>query len=126
MLKNGLSCKYIQKPWGYEIWLAENEKYAGKILHINKGSRFSLQYHKIKHETLYLYSGLCNITINNTTSLMNAGDCQEIKPGTVHRVEAINESELFEISTPELDDLVRLEDDYGRINNESNQKKEDR
>lgn len=118
MLKNGLTCKYIQKPWGYEIWIAKNDKYAGKIIHINKGCKLSLQYHKIKHETLYLHSGLCNITINKITSLMNPGECCEIKPGAVHRLEAVNESEIFEISTPELDDIVRLEDDYGRKDNE--------
>ena len=120
MLKNGLSCKYIQKPWGHEIWLAENDKYAGKIIHINKGYRLSLQYHRIKHETLYLHSGLCNIILNDITSVMNPGECQEIKLGTVHRLEAIDDSELFEISTPELDDIVRLEDDYGRIHKEGN------
>jgi mannose-6-phosphate isomerase len=117
MLKNGLHCKHIQKPWGYEIWLAENNKYAGKIIHINKGSRLSLHYHRKKHETLYLHSGLLSITINGITSLMNPGECQEIKPETIHRFEAIDKSELFEVSTPELDDVVRIEDDYGRINN---------
>ena len=97
MLKNGSSHKLIRKPWGYEIWFAQNDKYAGKILHIHKGSRLSLQYHKIKHETMYLSSGLCYLTINDSISKMKPGDSQEIKPGTIHRLEAIEESELFEI-----------------------------
>ena len=117
MLKNGLSCEYIQKPWGYEVWLAENDKYAFKKLHINKGCKLSLQYHIIKHETLHIYSGTCNMTINGRTFLMNAGEVCDIPPGTIHRIEAINECEIFEVSTAELDDVIRIEDDYGRNSN---------
>jgi len=107
--------KLIQKPWGYEVWLAHNDKYAGKILRINKGSRLSLQYHNLKHETLYINQGSCNFTIGDKTHISKVGDCWTIEPGTKHRIEAIDEDcEIFEISTPELNDVVRIEDDYGR------------
>jgi len=116
MLKNGqLTAKYVSKPWGHESWLCENDIYAAKILHINKGARLSLQYHKVKKETLYLHTGVCKITVGDRTVLMGPGEVWEIPPGTIHRLEAINESEIFEVSTPELDDVVRLEDDYNRV-----------
>lgn len=114
MLKNGLSCQLIKKPWGHEVWFAENDKYAGKILHINKGFRLSLQYHKVKHETLYISTGKCKMTINDRIVLAGPGECFEIKPGTKHRIEAINECEIFEVSTSQLDDVIRIEDDFDR------------
>jgi len=126
MLKNGqLTTKYIEKPWGSETWICENDIYAAKILRINKGMRLSLQYHKIKKETLYLFGGLCKITINYPpdkelkTVLMGPGEVWEIPSSTIHRLEAIHDSTIFEISTPELDDVVRIEDDYGRNNNDT-------
>ena len=115
MLKNGLSCQTIQKPWGTETWIAGNDVYAGKILCINKGKRLSLQYHKKKHETMYISKGSCKITRGYITDLAGPGECFEIKPGIVHRIEAINDTEIFEMSTSELDDIVRIEDDYGRL-----------
>lgn len=107
------------KPWGREIWFAQTDKYAGKILEIKKGHRFSLQYHEKKHETQYLYEGKIKVTFggeknNLQTKILNPGDKIEILPYTIHRAEAIKDSKIFEVSTPELDDVVKVEDDYGR------------
>jgi mannose-6-phosphate isomerase len=110
--------KRVEKPWGYEIWWAKTERYVGKILHVNAGHALSLQYHNIKDETIYLYAGklLYEIEVNGvlTKREMKAGDTQHVFPKTVHRMTAIEDSDVFEVSTPELDDVVRLEDRYGR------------
>ena len=110
--------KRVEKPWGYEIWWAKTDRYVGKILHINAGHALSLQYHNIKDETIYLYSGrlLYEIEVDAvlTKREMKPGDTQYVSPKTVHRMTAIEDSDVFEVSTPELDDVVRLEDRYGR------------
>ena len=110
--------KRVEKPWGYEIWWAKTDRYVGKILHINAGHALSLQYHNIKDETIYLYSGrlLYEIEIDGvlTKREMKPGDTQHVSPTTVHRMTAIEDADVFEVSTPELDDVVRLEDRYGR------------
>jgi len=107
------------KPWGEEIWFAHSSSYAGKILRVKKGHRLSLQYHEKKSETQYLYKGKVKFTYgtDKTTlkdAILNPGDKFDILPYTIHRVEALEDSEIFEVSTPELDDVVKLEDDYGR------------
>lgn len=107
------------KPWGREIWFAHSENYAGKILEVKKGHRLSLQYHEKKTETQYIYKGKVKFIYGkNENSLqeiiLNPGDKFDITPYTVHRVEALENSEIFEVSTPELDDVVKLHDDYGR------------
>jgi mannose-6-phosphate isomerase len=110
--------KRVPKPWGYEIWWATTDRYVGKILHINAGHALSLQYHNIKDETIYLYSGklLYEIEVNGelTKRELGPGDTVHVSPKTVHRMTAIEDSDVFEVSTPELDDVVRLEDRYGR------------
>jgi quercetin dioxygenase-like cupin family protein len=110
--------KRVEKPWGHEIWWAKTERYVGKILHVTAGHALSLQFHNIKDETIYLYSGklLYEIEVNGvlTKREMNPGDTQHVSPKTVHRMTAIEDSDVFEVSTPELDDVVRLEDRYGR------------
>jgi len=111
--------KTVKKPWGSEIWFAHNDKYAGKILKITKGHRYSLQYHKTKKETQYLYSGKIKLIYgpdldNLDEIILNPGDKFDVIPPNIHRVEAIEDSEIFEVSTPELDDVVKLHDDYGR------------
>jgi quercetin dioxygenase-like cupin family protein len=110
--------KRVDKPWGYEIWWAKTERYVGKILHVTAGHALSLQYHNIKDETIYLYSGklLYEIEVNGelTKREMKPGDTMHVSPKTVHRMTAIEDSDVFEVSTPELDDVVRLEDRYGR------------
>jgi len=111
--------KIIKKPWGSEIWFAQTENYAGKILKISKGHRYSLQYHKRKIETQYLYSGKVKLTYGTSLEnlqemVLNPGDKFQVNPPLIHRVEALEDSEIFEVSTPELDDVVKLDDDYGR------------
>ena len=107
------------KPWGREIWFAHTEKYAGKILEVKAGNRYSLQYHEKKNETQYVHSGKVKFTYgtdenNLQEKILNAGDKIDITPYTIHRLEAMEDSEIFEVSTPELDDVVKLDDDYGR------------
>jgi mannose-6-phosphate isomerase len=107
------------KPWGREIWFAHNEKYAGKILEVKKGHRYSLQYREKKQETQYIYSGKVKFTYGTEDvplqeKILNTGDKIDVQPYTVHRLEALEDSEIFEVSTPELTDVVKIEDDYGR------------
>ncbi len=107
------------KPWGKEIWFAQTENYAGKILIVKKGERLSLQYHQQKSETQYLYAGQVKLTYGSSENdlqeiILNPGDKFDIYPYTIHRVEGIEDSVIFEVSTPQLDDIVKLADDYGR------------
>lgn len=107
------------KPWGREIWFAQTDKYAGKILEVKRGHRYSLQYHEKKSETQYIYSGKVKFTYgtdkeNLQDKILNPGDKIDITPYTIHRLEALEDSEIFEVSTPELSDVVKLDDDYGR------------
>ena len=109
----------IKKPWGYELWFAHTDKYAGKIVFFKKGHKSSLQYHKLKHETIYLDNGLMNLTIedekhNLRTQEFCAGESVVVAPGIKHRVEALEDSRIIEVSTPELDDVIRVDDSYGR------------
>jgi mannose-6-phosphate isomerase-like protein (cupin superfamily) len=106
--------KTVDKPWGRETWFAANDRYAGKIIDIDGGKRLSLQYHEKKHETMYLLDGLVRVVHNDKELELAPGDSIEIKPGDRHRVMAIVKSRIVEVSTPELDDVVRLDDDYGR------------
>jgi mannose-6-phosphate isomerase len=110
--------KIVKKPWGEERWLANTDRYAGKILIVKKGHRLSLQYHKEKHETQYVDEGVVKFTIGQSEPLkekiLRAGDSIEIPPFTLHRIEALEDAKIFEVSTPELDDVVRVSDDYGR------------
>jgi mannose-6-phosphate isomerase len=106
--------KVVEKPWGKEIWYAHTGSYAGKVLHVNAGHRLSLQKHNKKEETLYLLSGKVTLTYNDGTYLWECGTLVHIPPGTVHRFEAVEDSVLLEVSTPFLEDVVRLEDDYKR------------
>ena len=106
--------KIVAKPWGREIWYAHQERYAGKLLEIVEGHALSLQKHEVKHETMYLLRGRLEVHLDGTDHQMRPGDCLTIRPGTVHRMEALEDSVLLEVSTPELDDVIRLEDRYGR------------
>jgi mannose-6-phosphate isomerase len=109
----------IEKPWGYELHWAKTDRYVGKILHVNAGHALSLQYHNKKDETMYLYSGRMVLETEQEGQLvkweMTPGDSVHITPKTVHRITAIEDCDVLEVSTPELDDVVRLEDRYGRI-----------
>lgn len=109
----------IDKPWGSEELIEVNDRYMLKKLFMKAGHRCSLQYHKCKHETIYVLSGLLSIKIGESisslsTSYYNPGSTISIKPGQIHRMEAIEDSVYLEASTPELDDVIRLEDDYVR------------
>jgi len=111
----------VDKPWGHEIRWAINDKYLGKILYINSGERLSRQYHEIKDETIHVLNGTLIIEIGKDEDLfshvLSEGDSFRIKPNTIHRFRAPDSSavRLIEVSTPEIDDVVRLEDDYGRV-----------
>ena len=109
--------KHIIKPWGYESVLAHTDKYVGKILFIEKGHRLSKQYHEIKDETLYVLEGVLTLLTNDAeyTETHRPGISIHIPAGTIHRLEAHHgDVKILEVSTPELDDVVRLEDDYAR------------
>ncbi len=109
-----------EKPWGYELLWAKTTKYAGKILFVKQGKRLSLQFHRLKDESIYVFSGKIIIQIGNADGQlvsreMNPGDCVRIEPMTHHRIEATEDTYLFEVSTPELEDVVRLCDDFNRV-----------
>ena len=108
----------VEKPWGYELHWARTDRYVGKLIHVNAGHALSLQYHNLKDETIYLHSGRLLFEINQEGELvgreMHPGERVHITPKTIHRMTAIEDSDIFEVSTPELDDVVRLEDRYGR------------
>ena len=109
----------VEKPWGYELHWALTDRYVGKVLHVNAGHALSLQYHQRKDETILLWSGRILMEIQEGEALtrreMRPGERLHIAPGTIHRMTAIQDSDIIEVSTPELDDVVRLEDRYGRI-----------
>ncbi len=121
--------KIVEKPWGREIWFADQAAYAGKLLEVRKGCRLSLQYHERKTETLYLLSGRMRLTFRATAqgetptaAAVTPADQFEWLPGqsvhiptrTIHRFEALEDSVLIESSTPDLTDVVRLQDDFSR------------
>ena len=107
--------KIVKKPWGRELWYAQAPKYVGKILVINKGGRLSLQYHKVKHETVYTLKGRWLLELNGRKSIQKPGMAAMIPPKAVHRFYApYGRATLLEVSTPEVEDVVRLSDDYGR------------
>lgn len=109
----------IEKPWGHEVLWAWTDRYVGKILHVRRGESLSLQFHREKDETMSVLTGRVRIETGAegeplVPHEMGPGDCLRLAPGTRHRVEAIEDSDLLEVSTPQLDDVVRLQDRYGR------------
>jgi len=108
----------VDKPWGHELIWAETARYVGKLLHIRAGQRLSRQYHRVKEETLMVQSGEMEFEVGPAEAVearrMKAGDVFHVLPGTIHRMVGITDVEVLEVSTPELDDVVRLEDVYGR------------
>ena len=113
----------VNKPWGYELIWAHTDRYVGKILHINRGESLSYQYHRVKDETIRLLSGSLEMDLESNGKRekvrLMPGDCLHIAPGMKHRMSALEDCEVLEVSTPELDDVVRLEDRYGRAEGES-------
>jgi mannose-6-phosphate isomerase len=108
--------KTVTKPWGREIWYADQTAYAGKLLIVNRGKRLSLQYHERKVETLYLLSGRVILTFGARDNQLEwlPGYAVHIPANTLHRFEAAEDSVLLEVSTPDLTDVIRLDDDYSR------------
>ena len=109
----------VEKPWGHEVIWADGGSYVGKILVIESGRRLSLQYHEVKDETILVLSGRLRLHLEDdhgavVVSELGAGDHRHVPPGRRHRFEAVDRVEIVEVSTPELDDVVRLEDDFGR------------
>ncbi len=109
----------VEKPWGYELIWARTGDYVGKVLHINRGHRLSLQYHRQKEETFLLYTGKMTLVFENEQGTLEEitmlpGDAHHVPPGKKHRMIAVEDCDVFEVSTPQLDDVVRLEDGYGR------------
>ena len=108
----------VDKPWGHELVWAETARYVGKVLHIRAGHRLSRQYHRVKEETLMVQAGEMDLEVGPADSAetrrMRAGDVFHCSPGTIHRMIAVTDVDVLEVSTPELDDVVRLEDAYGR------------
>ena len=118
----------VDKPWGYELHWAKTDRYVGKILHINAGHALSLQYHNLKDETVYVNSGkllyeigpegVAEAGVTLSRRELSPGDSIHVSPRTVHRMTAIEDCDVLEVSTPELNDVVRLEDRYGRNYND--------
>ena len=109
----------VTKPWGAELIWAETDRYAGKVLTIEAGRRLSLQYHEHKDEAIFVLSGRLRLILSDaggqlTTRELGPGEAAHIEVGRTHRYEAIERTELFEVSSPELDDVVRIDDDFGR------------
>lgn len=111
--------KVVTKPWGREIWWAETDRYLGKRIEVKAGHALSLQFHHQKLETLYLVSGRARFHVDGTDFEAPTGSALTLPPRTVHRIEAIDDVVLIEVSTPDPDDVVRLEDRYGRSGAES-------
>jgi mannose-6-phosphate isomerase len=109
----------VEKPWGYELIWARTDRYVGKILHIDAGHVLSLQYHERKDESIYVLSGEIVLRLEQGETLierrMGQGEAFHIQPKQVHQFEAVVTSDLIEASTPELDDVIRLKDRYGRV-----------
>ena len=108
----------VKKPWGHEVIWAHTDKYVGKVLHINAGHELSVQYHNRKDETVYLLSGEMIYRVHDGDALrdvpLKVGESYRITPGTVHQMVAVTDCDILEASTPDLDDVVRLSDRYGR------------
>jgi mannose-6-phosphate isomerase len=112
--------RHVPKPWGYEIWWAQTDVYAAKLLSIDAGHRLSLQFHREKDESCYVLSGRVRLIKGPHLDALNqwelaAGACWRNRPNELHTIEAIEDSLVIEASTPHLDDVVRLLDDYGRV-----------
>jgi mannose-6-phosphate isomerase-like protein (cupin superfamily) len=110
----------VNKPWGYELIWAETPKYLGKLLRIMAGKRLSLQYHAMKDETIFVQKGTMLFELGQTKDqltkfTLEEGETHHIPSGYVHRMSAITDVEVIEVSTPEIDDVIRIADDYNRV-----------
>jgi mannose-6-phosphate isomerase len=113
----------VDKPWGHEVIWSVTERYAGKLLFIRAGESLSLQFHNVKDEAWYVLDGRAELELGApgermlNKEVVGPGAAFHFAPGTVHRVKAVEDTTILEVSTPELDDIVRLEDRYGRTDN---------
>ncbi len=117
--RDSAPARRVDKPWGHELIWAQTDRYVGKILVIEAGRRLSLQRHLVKDESILVTAGRLRLSLEDDGGTVRveelvAGDHRHVATGRIHRYEAIERSELIEVSTPELDDVVRLEDDFGR------------
>jgi len=113
------AARRVEKPWGHELIWAHTDRYVGKVLVIEAGQRLSLQRHLVKDESIFVTSGRLRLHLEDEAGMvrveeLEAGDHRHVPTGRIHRYEAIERTELMEVSTPELDDVVRIEDDFGR------------
>ncbi len=118
-MNDSADSRRVEKPWGHELIWAHTDRYVGKVLVIEAGQQLSLQYHEVKDESIYVLSGRLRLELEDdagtiVTEELGPGAHRRIRTGRRHRFGAIERTELLEVSTPELDDVVRLEDDYGR------------
>jgi mannose-6-phosphate isomerase-like protein (cupin superfamily) len=109
----------VDKPWGWELWWTVTDNYVGKVIFINAGQRLSLQYHEEKDESVFVIDGEMTLHLEDESGelapiRLGPGEFHRVPVGKRHRFEAITDTRLIEVSTPELDDVVRLEDDFGR------------
>jgi mannose-6-phosphate isomerase len=113
------TARRVDKPWGHELIWVVTERYVGKVIHIDKGRRLSLQYHRQKDESVFVIRGRLRLHLEDEAGEMGfrdlaAGEFERVPVGRRHRFEALEDVDVIEVSTPELDDVVRVEDDYGR------------
>ena len=104
----------VEKPWGYEVIYGLTERYCGKLLFIRAGEQLSLQLHRTKDEVIYVHEGSIELEVEGEARVVGPGHAFRFTPGTVHRWHAVEDATVLEVSTPEIDDVVRLEDRYGR------------
>jgi mannose-6-phosphate isomerase len=110
----------VDKPWGHELIWAQTDRYVGKVLFVKAGESLSLQFHREKDESWLVHGGRAKLELGSAgdavlnEEVVGSGACFRFRPGTVHRVTALEDTTILEVSTPQLDDVVRLEDRYGR------------
>ena len=109
----------VDKPWGHELRWAVTDRYLGKVIHVDRGHRLSLQYHERKDESILVLRGALDLVLEDEagelrTHRLTAGESARVPPGRRHRFIAVDDVDLVEVSSPEIDDVVRVEDDYGR------------
>ncbi len=117
-MSSRVEVRRVDKPWGHETIWAHTDRYVGKVLHIKAGHALSVQYHVRKDETIHLLSGEMIYRVQEGSALsevrLGAGESFRNQPGTIHQMEAVTDCDVLEASTPDLDDVVRLSDRYGR------------
>ncbi|MER3408543.1 MAG: cupin [Thermoleophilia bacterium] len=110
----------VDKPWGFELIWALSDQYCGKLLFVRAGEALSLQFHRVKDESWYVHQGRAQLELGLAEGAacqaqeIGPGDCFRFPPGTLHRLRALEDTLIVEVSTPHLDDVVRVEDEYGR------------